>query len=288
MSRLNLVGKHIRRSPYQSLSAIVLTSITFFIVSIFALTVLGAHALLTYFESRPQVTAFFEDEANSGQVEELRQQIESSVTIDSITFISKNEALEIYREQNADNPLLLEMVTANILPASLEVSTKTVTELDTVANLMQQADFVEEVVFQKDVIDTLASWVRGVRWGGLALSGLLLLASLTTIVIILGLKFTARKTEINTLSLLGATSWYIRSPFIVEGIIYAVSGAFLGWGISYLLLLYLTPNLIEFLQGIALLPIPYWVMLALLGGELVIGLVLGSLASLIATRRYGR
>jgi len=288
MKRLNLVGKHIRRSPYQSLAATVMTTVTFFIVSVFALAVLGASTLLTYFESRPQVTAFFKDDATDSQVDTLRREIDANVAIESAIYINKQQALEIYREQNSDNPLLLEMVTADILPASLEISAKSVTDLETIAGIMQGKDFIEEVVFQKDVIDTLKNWVNGVRMGGIALSGLLLFASLTTIVIILGLKFTARKIEINTLSLLGATPWYIRGPFVIEGVIYSTVGAVIGWSLSYLTLLYLTPNLVNFLRDIPLLPVPYWVMLTLLGGELLLGLVLGSLASLIATRRYGR
>jgi cell division transport system permease protein len=97
-----------------------------------------------------------------------------------------------------------------------------------------------------------------------------------------------RKVEINTLSLLGASPWYIRGPFVAEGVIYSVIGAFLGWVFAYTLLLYLTPNLIAFLQGIPLFPVPFWVMEAVLGVQLVLGLVLGFVASLIATRRYGR
>jgi cell division transport system permease protein len=270
------------------LAAIILTTVTFYIVSVFALTVLGAHSLLTYFETRPQVTAFFRDEATDTQVDTLRREIEGQVAVEDTQYIDKQQALEIYREQNADNPLLLEMVTADILPASLEISAKSVTDLEKVASLMSDKPYIEEVVFQKDVIDTLKNWVNGVRIGGVALSGLLLFASLVTIVIILGLKFTARKVEVNTLSLLGATPWYIRSPFVLEGIIYGMSGAALGWGLSFLTLLYLTPNLIQFLSDIPLLPVQTWIMLALLGGELALGLVLGTLASLIATRRYGR
>jgi len=288
MKKLRLVGKHIRRSPYQSIAAVVMTTITFFIVSVFTLSALGAHSLLAYFESRPQVTAFFTDEATDSQIDTLKREIEQSISVDATRYISKDQALEIYRDQNADNPLLLEMVTADILPASLEVSAKSVTDLERVAELMQGRDYIEEVVFQKDVIDTLKNWVNGVRLGGLALSGLLMFASLTTIIIILGLKFTARKAEINTLSLLGASPWYIRSPFVIEGIIYALLGAILGWSLTYLALLYVTPNLVEFLQGIPLLPVSYLVMLAILGGELVLSVILGSLASLIATRRYGR
>lgn len=282
------VFKHMRRAPYQSLAAIFMTVITFFIISVFALVVLGTHSMLGYFESRPQVTAFFKDPVVDTDVNALKATISASVPVDSMNFVSKDQALQIYQKQNADNPLLLDMVTADILPASLEVSAKNVADLEKIASVMQKNPAVEQVVFQKDVVDTLRKWVGGVRVAGIVLSSLLVFVSLTTIVIILGLKFTARKTEIKTLMLLGATPWYIRGPFVSEGMIYAVIGAVIGWGFTYLTLLYLTPNLVAFLQGIPLFPVPIWIILALLGGEVLLGLVIGGLASLIATRRYGR
>lgn len=288
MPRLKHYFKQIRRSPYQALSAILLTALTFFVISVFALVFLGAHKLLVYFESRPQVTAFFKDSADKTIADQLENKIKSAVPIDSAKYVSKEEALAIYKEQNKSDPLLLEMVTADILPASLEISTKNVADLETVATLMKNDPGVEEVVYQQDVVNTLKSWVRGVRIGGIILTAVLLLVSLATIVIILGLKFTAKKSEINTLSLLGATSWYIRLPFVFEGIFYTIVGAFSGWTITYIALLYLTPNLLEFFQGIDLLPVSPILMLILLGGELLLGAALGAFASLIATRRYGK
>jgi len=285
---MEMTLKHMRRSPYQTMAAITLTTITFFIVSVFTLTGLGAHRLLTYFESRPQVTAFFQDDTTKDQVDTLDKKIKSTVLVESSEFISKEAALDIYKSQNQDNPLLLEMVTADILPSSLEVSAKDVQDLEKIAAIMQDDPQVEEVIYQKEVIDTLKSWVSGVRVTGTVLSGLLLLASLTTIIVILGLRVTSRKVEINTLSLLGASPWYIRGPFVLEGVMYSTTGAFIGWGICYVALLYLTPNLASFLQGIPLLPVQPWVMLAVLGVQLALGLFLGSIASLIATRRYGR
>lgn len=288
MPQKHTVFKHMRRSPYQSLAAIFMTTITFFIVSVFALVVLGARGMLSYFESRPQVTAFFKDDIGTEDVNSLKQNITQTVLTEDMRYISKDDALEIYKKQNQDNPLLLEMVTADILPASLEVSAKNVVDLETIAGIMQKNSSVEEVVFQKDVIDTLRKWVGGIRAAGIVLSSLLIFVSLTTIIVILGLKFTAKKTEIKTLSLLGATSWYIRAPFVSEGVLYAVIGAITGWGLAYLTLLYLTPNIVGFLQDITLLPIPTWIMLAMLGGEVLLACLLGALASLIATRRYGR
>ena len=280
--------KHMRRSPYQSIAAGILTTITFFVVSVFALVVMGAHGMLTYFESRPQVTAFFKDSATAADVAALKTSVSALGTVESMNYISKDQALQIYKDQNKDNPLLLEMVTADILPASLEVSAKNATDLEGIAAVMQKDTSVEEVVFQKDVVDTLTKWVNGVRIAGVVLSGLLLFASLVTIIVILGLKFTARRAEIKTLSLLGATSWYIRGPFVLDGIAYGLIGAGMGWGAAYIALLYATPPLATFLQGIPLLPVPLWIMGALLGGELVLGMLLGGFASMIATRRYGR
>lgn len=288
MSKVQSVSSAIRRTPYQSLSAIILTTLTFFSLSIFALVVLGTYRMLAYFESRPQVTAFFKDTATAQDATALRDKLAQAVPLESSTFVSKEEALKLYRDQNQDNPLLLEMVTADILPSSLEVSAKNVESLEAIATLMQQDPQVEEVVFQKDVIDTLRKWLGGIRLGGIFLTSLLTVASVTTIIVIIGLKFRSKKPEMYTLTLLGATHWYIRAPFVLESVIYGVLGALLGWGISYTLLLYLTPNLIAFLGEIQLLPVPFWVMGALLGGQLLLGVLLGVFSSLIATRRFGR
>ena len=288
MSRVNSISAAIRRTPYQSLSAIILTTLTFFSLSIFSLVVLGTTQMLGYFESRPQVTAFFKDEATVVDADKLKELVSKSTEVESATYISKDEALELYRQQNQDNPLLLEMVTADILPASLEVSAKSVGALETIAGIMQKDPLVEEVGFQKDVIDTLRKWLGGIRLAGLFLTVLLTIASGTTIVVIIGLKFRSKKPEMYTLTLLGATNWYIKRPFIVESMVYGCVGAVIGWGMSYILLLYLTPNLIAFLGVIKLLPVPYWVMLALLGAELIVGAILGGVSSLIATRRVGR
>lgn len=288
MAKLKNIAQGIRRTPYQSLSAIILTTLTFFSLSVFTLVIIGTKELLSYFESRPQVTAFFKDDATESDAQSLASKIEGQVPVESSAYVSKQDALKLYQSQNQNNPLLLEMVTADILPASLEISAKNVDGLEQIATLMQADPHVEEVVFQKDVIDTLRKWLTGIRWSGVFLTSLLTLASITTIVVIIGLKFRSKKAEMYTMSLLGATHWYIRSPYVAESVIYSLIGATLGWGSSYVLLLYLTPNLVAFLGEIRLLPIPLWIMLAILGGEILVGIILGITSSLIATRRFGR
>lgn len=280
--------KHIRRTPYQALAAISVLTLTLFIASIFSLVSYGTHQILTYFETRPQVTAFFEDTATDEDINRLKSELESKEFVANTKFVSKEEALAIYREQNKDDPLLLEMVTADILPASLEASGISADVLPQIADIMTNRPGVEEVVYQKDVIEALRSWANAIRTGGLALVGFLILTSILILVIIISMKIAIRRQEIEILNLMGASGWYIKNPFIVEGAIYGIISSIFAWGLSYIGLLYATPFLVSFLGNIPLLPVKIELMLALLGTEVLLGIIIGSLGSLIAVRRFLR
>lgn len=285
---LQTTWTHIRRSPYQALAAVAIMMLTFFVASVFILIAAGSQSILRYFETRPQVTAFFKDEVKMDQVENLQAKLATTGKVKKMKYVSKEEALAIYREQNKDDPLLLEMVTANILPASLEVSTVDIAYLGEVAEILRQEPGVEEVIFQEEVVEALKTWTGNIRKIGGSLVGFLGVVSFLIILVIIGMRVAARREEIEILQLIGARSWYIRAPFIFEGIFYGVIGAVLAWGICYLLLLYATPFLVNFLSGIPILPVPIIFMLGLLGGEILIGILIGILGSFIAVRRYLR
>lgn len=279
---------HIRRSPYQAAAAIGIMALTFFASSVFVLLAAGSGAILRYFETRPQVTAFFKDEVTLTQIGDLKTRLMATGKVVEAKYISKEEALAIYREQNKDDPLLLEMVTANILPASLEVSTKDLAFLSEIANILRQEPGVDEVIFQEEVVEALKTWTSNIKIIGVALIGFLGIVSFLVILMIIGMKVALRREEIEILQLIGASSWYIRTPFIIEGIFYGVLGAILAWGVAYLLLLYATPFLINFLSGIPILPVPIIFMLGLLGGEVLLGVLIGTFGSVFAVRRYLR
>ena len=285
---LHATWTHIRRSPYQAMAAVGIMMLTFFIASIFILIAAGSQSILRYFETRPQATAFFEDEVKMTQVESLKAKLSATGKVKSMKYVSKEEALAIYREQNKDDPLLLEMVTANILPASLEVSTIDIAYLGEIAEILRQESGVEEVIFQEEVVEALKTWTSNIRRIGVALVGFLGIVSFLIVLVIIGMKVAIRREEIEILQLIGASPWYIRAPFILEGIFYGVVGAILAWGISYLLLLYATPFLVNFLAGLPILPVPIVFMFALLGAEVLLGFLIGILGSFIAVRRYLR
>lgn len=286
MSAVKTSWKHIRRNPYQALTAICIMMLTFLAISVFAFIVFGSSVVIQYFESKPQVTAFFKDEAQQSEIGGLKQSLEQTGKIASVRFVSKKEALQIYKEQNKDDPLLLDLVTEDILPSSLEISTTDIEDLGVVSETLKGSPIVSEVVYQKDVVATLSQWTNAIRVIGITLIVVLSLVSVFIMMTVIGFKVSQKKEEIEIMRLLSATNWYIRWPFVFEGIFYGVIGTFLGWLIASLGLLYASDYLASFLKGIPLLPVSPLFLLALLAGELVIAVFLGVFASLLAVLRY--
>lgn len=285
---LKTAWHYIRRSPYQALAAIAIMTLTLFVIAVFVLVAAGSDKILKHFEAKPQVIAFFEDEVSKEEVDSLTLRLLATGKVASAKYISKEEALAIYKEQNKDDPLLLEMVSAEILPASLEISAKEIIYLKEIAALLENEAGVEEVDFQEDVVRVLQNIVQSLRRVGLVLISFLVLVSFLVVLVIVSMKASIRRREVKIMKLIGATGWYIRAPFLAEGIIYGLASGFLAWGATYTSLLYATPFLVSFLAEVPLLPIPLSFMLLLLGGLILGGLAIGSLGSLIAVRRFLR
>lgn len=292
MKTFNTTWRNIRRSPYQAFAAVFVMTLTFLAISFFTFLLSGSSKAISYFESRPQVTAFFKNEVKQTDIDNLKNELMATGKVASTRFVSKEDALKIYKEQNKNDPLLLELVTADILPASLEISTIKIEDLAVINNMLcknnncNDSPLVSEVVFQKDVVSVLTSWTNALRSIGLGLIIVLSLVSIFIMVIIIGVKISQKKVDIEIMRLIGAERWYIRWPFILEGISYGVVGAFLGWLISAGALWYATPFLSSFLKGMPIFPIPLVFFFGLLGIEILVAIVLGTLASFLAVLRY--
>jgi len=286
---------HVRRSPYQAMAAILTMFLTFLLGGVFFLATITSVLVLQFFESKPQITVFFTDKATADDAKTLENTLNATDKVSSMTYVSKDEALAIYREQNKNDPLLLEMVTADILPASLEVSAKDPAFLSELNPMIQKAQGVEEVVFQKDVVDTLLSWTNAIRIAGGSLAILLALDSLLIIMTVVSMKIALKKEEIEILKLVGASPWYIRMPFVMEGGFYGAVGAVMAWIIITGLVVWLRPMALSFLGMIpavsvvlgSLTAAPFLLAAgAFMGAMVIIGFFLGSVGSLVALGRY--
>lgn len=286
MKAVKTSWKQIRRTPYQALTAIFIMTLTFLTISVFTFIVFGSSIVINFFESKPQVTAFFKDEAKQKNIREVENNLKKTGKISSVRFVSKQQALEIYKEQNKNDPLLLDLVTADILPASLEISTIRIEDLGPVSVALKDSPYISEVVYQKDIVSTLSSWTNAVRIIGTTIIIVLALVSIFIMMMVIGFKVSQKRDEIEIMRLLSATNWYIRWPFMLEGIFYGAVGTLLGWLVASAGLLYATPYLQTFLKGIPLLPVSPLFLVLLLATELLIAIGLGVVASFLAVLRY--
>ena len=275
----------IRRSPYQALVSITMVTVTFFVVYAFGFFVAGAHKVLTYFETQPQIIAFFELETPSESIAELQSKMEEQWYVDSVKIVTQEEALRIYQEENKADPLLLELVTADILPASIEVAATDLNSLVLVKNELEKATHVEDVVYQQDIVETLSSWTQSVRVIGVVAIATLATISFLIIMIIIAIKAAHKRNTIKIMRFIGATPWYIKAPFVVEGIIYGFVGSLLGFGATMATLMYSAPWISAFLGEVSVFPIPTEFLALQVGAGTIGGIVLGGFAGLLAVQR---
>lgn len=279
--------KQIRRTPYQAIGAILVLFITFFVGYAFSLLSYTSNQVLQYFETRPQVTAFFKQNATSEEIAVIQEEIRTKPYVSQVKVVSKNEALSLYKEENKQDPLLLELVTADILPASIEVNGKDIGALDQIQqDLSQYKDKIDEVVYQKNIVDALAKWTSAIRGIGIGVMAVLVVTSCVVTMIIISMKVAMKRQEIGIMRLLGATSWYINGPVLVEGMTYGVLSAVFAWLFAFVGVLYATPFIIEFFGEVPVLPIPWQFYGVQAAVGIGVGAFIGLLSSTLALRRF--
>ncbi len=283
---LKTVFKYMRRSPYQAISAALIMTLTFFTVSVFAFLTIFSIRLIDYLESKPQLTVFFTDNASMEEISALKKRIEDTGKTVSVRYVSKDEALKIFKEQSKNQPSTLDLVTADILPASLEIQTSKAEYLSSLVPIIKESKNIDQISFQKDIVDRLIAWTNALRIIGIVVISVLSLVSIFVILTIIGIKITIRREEIEIMRLIGASTWFIRTPFLLEGALYGMLGAVVGWAVTYGILFSLTGRISEFLQGVPIFPISYILSLEILGLEVLAACFLGMFASFIAVLRY--
>jgi cell division transport system permease protein len=287
MTTLKTTWHHIRRSPFQSLIALLVTFFTFTVISIFIIINFGLSQVLTYFETKPEITLFLKDDLGQETINSIKENLGNYPDVKEIRYISKEKALDIYKQQNKDNPMLTEMVTASILPASFEV---TVSDPNTLEKIYQdyvtKHTYIDEIIYQKDIIDSLLDWTTAVRRTGLVISSTIALISFFTIFTIIGMKITNRKEEINISRILGASHLYVKKPFLLEGLFYGLTGSFLGVIVTFILILIFRQSINSFFQPVEFITLNLKFYALFLLSELFFASFIGLIASWIGVKRY--
>lgn len=275
----------IRRSPYQALAAVLLIMVTTTVGYALSYALVGAHLVLRYYETQPPVIAFFKKEVPPETIQAVSNELVKSSFVKSVNITTQQQALEIYRQEYQNQPLLLELVTASMLPASLDIYTYQLNDLTQVKNALTDNPAIEKIIFQQQVIDEFNRLVSALRLTGIISAAVLTLLSYLVTTIVIGMKVHSHKQTISVSRLLGATKLYVTLPYVMEGALYGLMGSSLGWLVAFLCVLYIAPGIQSYVSQVPLYPLSVSFVAIQATVGLSASMLVGSLAGQSASSR---
>lgn len=235
-----------------------------------------------------EIEVFLEDDLESGVLDTIEAEVMDYPGVLSIMFRSKEQALEIMKEEWADEAYLLDGLEENPLPDSYIIKVNDIELAENLVNAVKTLDGVEEVKYYKDVIDKLLIFAGYIRIGGIVIIGILVFVSVFIISNTIKITVSSRRREINIMKYVGATNDYIRGPFIIEGVLFGLIGALLSIAVVYFGYEYLYESMNEKLYNLFTFylvdPKMIFADIAIIFGT--IGSGIGALGSLLSLKRY--
>jgi cell division transport system permease protein len=282
------------RNLSTTLGSIITIFLSLFIIGLFLVGALVVDNIVKSVESEVSITAYVKDDASSQQIEEVQTFIRGLDGVADVSFTTKEEALEKFRNMSS-NAAIVDELGGNPLPASINVELSDPQQVQDVANQIEQSQAFAKIADEDNPSDSLKYGQRTVeklfsvtnylRYIGIALIILLVFIALVFINNTIRLAIMARRKEIAIMRLVGASNGFIRGPFLMEGALHAIIGAVLGIGCIELLRNLALPRL---QSSLTFLPIELgfnsFLMIYLI--LLVAGLIIGLVGSALAMRRY--
>jgi cell division transport system permease protein len=278
---------NIRQNLLVNVLTVTTISLSILIFSLLLLLYINLEKVTEQWSERVQVTAYFDNELPSQELKGLTAKIQSLHGTARITYVSKNEALRRFRERLQGQDAILEEVSADILPASLEIELKKEFRRDDalqsyVAGL-RKVPGISEIQYGEDWVRRFNNFLDFMKLLGLFVGCFLVLAVIFIVANTIKLTVCSRKDELELLGLVGATRLFIKIPFIIEGMLQGAAGALVSIVALFGLYYGFLHNAGEFIgfnpmgRNIIFLPLTH--VAVIISGGILLGF-LGSIASL--------
>jgi cell division transport system permease protein len=225
---IKVTGKNIKRNKWLTVSTILVSAVVFTLSSVFISVSILTQKAVNYYEQKAQVIVFFKKGTEEKDIFEFRDEIDSNELVEQITYISQDQALQIYKEDFADNPELISTVTADALPPSLEIRAKDINSLINVIEDINKAKetnpHIDEIMYFKDVVDNMRTLSKILNIGSVVLITAMAIVTISLIRVTIGFNIKLHQQEIEIMHLVGSSDKFIRIPFLLEGTFYGVMG----------------------------------------------------------------
>jgi cell division transport system permease protein len=287
------------RNAWLAIAAMAVMVITLTIVLFSVIANATFSETIRQITDKIDVSVYLKDEVNKQQTDKLIEQVKAIDAVKSVNYISKDEALKRYQEANKDNLDLLLAIsqTDNPLPATLQIKPVDPNNIEPIRQFLEkpeikemQSDATSYSGDRKEAIDKITAATRFFRRAGLV--GVLVFAVISMLIIFNTIRMAIfnRRDELAIMRLLGASTWYIRGPFVVETVVYGIVAAIIS--VTLCNLLFTISSSAFGASSLGLLDIRYaneyfakhfWLILLV---QMIIGIFIGATSSVIATRRY--
>ena len=281
---------NIRQNIFVNILTIGTITLALLLLSFFLLVYVNLAGLADNWSKRVQVIVYFEQELTPQELGTLKSRVKSLPGTSEITYISKDDAMKRFRSRLKGQESLLDGVSTEVLPASIEISLKSGNrDSDSVESYvarLKKFPGIGEVQYGEEWVRRFTTFINFMRLVGALLGGFLLLAVVFIVSNTIKLTIYARQQELELLGLVGATRLFIRAPFLIEGVIQGAAGSFLAIVIltaCYFGFLHNAGNFLSFKPadaGLQFLPAAY------LSGVFFGGMLLGFLGSITSLKRF--
>jgi cell division transport system permease protein len=273
---------NLRRNKLMTVAAVLTAGVSLLLLG--GVLTLGdfVSSITREIESKVEVSVFLTDTITDSQQQDVKSTLEGLDVVKRVSYVSKEEAFKEFKELYRDQPALWENIDADVLPASFRVELADPERVDVVRSKLDRNPAVEEIADQRETVQRLVRFTDLLRTFSVVMIIVLLGAAVLLISNTTQLAIYARRREIEIQKLVGATNWFVRLPFMLEGITAGVAGAIIAL------------FLLAVGKSIARSQFPVWIPTTALHGIafgqtlwlVVLGVVVGALGSALAVRRF--
>jgi cell division transport system permease protein len=278
---------NLRRNMLMTFAAVLTVAVSLSLVGGALLLQQGVANATVQWRGGVELSVFMQPDAPPNQSQAIEAELSKMPEVKSFNYVDQEAAYREFAQMFANSPDMVESVAAKDLPPSYRVVPKQAEFIETIGDRFEKREGVRDVVYAKDTVDALLKATRLLQAVVYAVAGVLLVSASLLILNTIRMAIFARRREVAVMKLVGATNWFIRVPFMLEGLFQGLIGAGVAFGVVFVLrglidrmvdaydlalveqLVVSTSEVIG--TGIALL---------------VVGAVVGSLGSFIAVRRF--
>ncbi len=278
---------NVTRSGWRAFMITFMMTITYTMLGLLLLVLFFSTQLARFFVEKPEIIGFFNEGVEEEKILEVKNELENKPFVVEVSYVSKEEALESFIEENKDNQEVLENLTVNPFPAHLNVKVDSLDKIEEIANYFNNNDKISDVIDSLGVVDTLRKIVTGIQIFGIGLLVIFSFATFMLVFLAIGLTIYSQRDELRVMKLVGASNWYTRGPYIVQSLLYGIVSSLIACLIVGAFIYFQYNNVVSSLLGaLEVKGIGLQDIIIGFSIQIMFAVFLSWLSSYIATKRY--